>query len=195
MATLKDLQDLTLKFVNSYSSDGEVLPVSDNADLLLLVNDYLNLAYRELAQIDRIVATKDYVLTDGSFMPDKVRYKYTLPTDFLDIDKIEYTPTDGYYEIKVFEIRGNTLIIPYDYPITLVYFKLPDKLTLTTDVPLIHSQYHDYLAYYSAGKWLHQNGKQADGIDYLTLYEDGKRFINPIKRTGVRTIKSVRGMW
>lgn len=189
--TLLDLQNLTLKLINSYSSDGTPLVVADNADLLQLVNDYLNIAYYEFAQIDKILSSKDYVSTDRTVRPDGVTYQYTLPADFLDFYKLEYPVINQ--EITDFSILGNLLMVKttQDYPITLWYFVLPDKLTNLTDVPRIRAQYHDYLAYFPAGKWLHQNGKQADGIDLLTLYNDAKDAIIPFRRNGVRKIRNV----
>lgn len=189
--TLKELQDLTLKFINSYSSDGEPLAVADNADLLLLINEYLNIAYYEFAQIDRILSSKDYVLVDGTLRPDGVTMQFTLPADFMDFYKLEYPAINE--EITRFTILGNLLMVNVheDYPITLWYFVLPDRLTNVTDIPRIRAQYHDYLAYFPAGKWLHQNGKQADGIDLLVLYNDAKDAILPFRQKGIRRIKSV----
>lgn len=192
--TLKDLQDLTLKLINSYSSDGQVLPTSDNADLMLLVNDYLNTAYYEFAQIDKVMTSKDYLLTDGTLRLDGITSQFTLPTDFLEVYKLEYPVNNS--EIDNYSIRGNLLLVSVnqDNLITLWYYRLPDRLTLTTDIPLIRPQYHDYLAYYAAGKWLHQNGRQSDGIDLLTMYNDAKKSIIPVQQEGINKIKTVYGM-
>lgn len=192
--TLQDLQNLTLKLINSYSSDGQPLAVADNADLLQLVNDYLNIAYYEFVQIDKILSSKDYVLTDGIVRPDGITYQYTLPTDFLDFYKLEYPVINQ--EITDFYFLGNLLMVKttQDYPITLWYFVLPDRLANLTDIPRIRAQYHDYLAYFPAGKWLHQNGRQSDGIDLLTMYNDAKKSIIPVQQEGINKIKTVYGM-
>lgn len=191
--TLQDLQNLTLKLINSYSSDGEILTVGDNADLLLLVNDYINIAYFEFAQIDKILASKDYVLADGTVRPDGVTYQFTLPIDYLDFYKLENPAINQ--EITDFSILGNSLMVKavQDYPITLWYYVLPDRLVNSTDIPRIRAQYHDNLAYFPAGKWLHQNAKQADGIDYLVLYEDAKNAVIPARKNGIKKIKDVLG--
>ncbi|AHF08564.1 hypothetical protein [Desulfitobacterium metallireducens] len=189
--TLKELQDLTLKLINSYSSDGQPLTVGDNADLLQLINDYLNIAYYEFAQSDKILSSKDYVLTDGTVRPDGVTYQYTLPADFLDFYKLENSVNNQ--EVTDFSVMDNLLMVETTNPITLWYFVLPDRLTNLTDIPRIRPQYHDYLAYFPAGKWLHQNGRQADGIDLLTMYNDAKDAVIPFRRNGVRKIKNVMG--
>lgn len=193
--TLQDLQNLTLKLINSYSSDGQLLSVSDNADLLLLVNDYLNIAYLEFAQIDKVMSSKDYLLTDGILRPDGITSQFTLPSNFLEVYKLEYPVINS--EIDDYSIRGNLLLVPVnqDNLITLWYYKLPDRLSLLTDIPEIRSQYHDYLAYYASGTWLLTTGNQSAGIDLLTLYDDSKDAIIPAKTEGIRRIKTVFGMW
>ena len=193
--TLQDLQNLTLKLINSYSSDGQLLSVSDNADLLLLVNDYLNIAYLEFAQIDKVMSSKDYLLTDGILRPDGITSQFTLPSNFLEVYKLEYPVINS--EIDDYSIRGNLLLVPVnqDNLITLWYYKLPDRLSLLTDIPEIRPQYHDYLAYYASGTWLLTTGNQSAGIDLLTLYDDSKDAIIPAKTEGIRRIKTVFGMW
>lgn len=191
--TLKELQDLTLKFINSYSSDGEPLQVSDNADLLLLVNNYLNIAYYEFVQLDKILVSKDYTTADETVRPDGVTKQYTLPTDYLDFYRLEYNTFEQ--EITDFDIRGNLLLSKTtNEPFTLWYYKLPDELSLSTDIPLIRAQYHTSLPLYAAGKWLHQNGRQGDGIDLLTLYNDTKEAVIPIRQRGIKKIRTVFGM-
>jgi len=190
--TLQDLQNLTLKLINSYSSDGIPLVVADNADILQLVNDYLNIAYYEFAHLDKIMVSKDYTAADETIRPDGVTKSYILPADYLDFYKFEYNTIDQ--EITDFDIRGNLLLAKTTTdPITLWYYKLPDRLAILTDIPLIRAQYHDALAYFPAGKWLHQNGRQADGIDLLVLYNDAKDAVIPARNKGIKKIRNVTG--
>jgi len=190
--TLQDLQDLTLKLINSYSSDGEPLVVADNADLLQLVNDYLNIAYYEFAHLDKIMVSKDYTIADETIRPDGVTKQYTLPADYLDFYRLEYNTSNQ--EITDFDIRGNLLLSKTtSEPLTFWYYKLPDRLSELTDIPIIRAQYHDYLAYFPAGKWLHQNSKQADGIDLLIMYEDAKKAVIPMRQKGINKIRNVMG--
>ena len=191
--TLKELQDLTLKFINSYSSDGEILPVSDNADLLLVIDNYLNIAYYEFVQIDKILVSEDYTILDETLRPDGVTKQYVLPNDYLDFYKVEYNTFDQ--EITDFSIMGNLLLAKTTSdPITLWYYQLPDELSLPTDVPLIRAQYHTALPLYAAGKWLHQNGKQSDAIDLFTLYNDAKEAVIPTRHKGINKIRTVYGV-
>jgi len=190
--TLLDLQNLTLKLINSYSSDGVPLVIADNADILQLVNDYIGIAYYEFAHLDKIMTSKDYTTADETIRPDGVTKSYILPTDYLDFYRLEYNMIDQ--EIKDFDIRGNLLLAKTTTdPITFWYYKLPDRLSLATDIPLIRSQYHDYLAYFPAGKWLHQNGRQADGIDLLIMFEDAKKAVIPVRQKGINKIRNVMG--
>ena len=188
--TLQDLQNLTLKLINSYSSDGELLIANDNADILQLVNDYLNIAYYEFAHLDKIMVSKDYTTADETIRPDGVTKQYTLPTDYLDFYRLEYNTLDQ--EITDYAIRGNLLLSKTTTdPLTFWYYKLPDRLAVPTDIPLIRAQYHDYLAYFPAGKWLHQNSRQSDGIDLLIMYEDAKKAIIPVRQKGINRIRNV----
>ena len=190
--TLLDLQNLTLKLINSYSSDGVPLVIADNADILQLVNDYLNIAYYEFAHLDKIMVSKDYTTADETIRPDGVTKQYALPTDYLDFYRLEYNTIDQ--EITDFAIRGTLLLSKTTTdPLTFWYFKLPDRLSTSTDIPLIRAQYHDYLAYYPAGKWLHQNGRQADGIDLLIMFEDAKKAVIPVRQKGINKIRNVMG--
>ena len=188
--TLLDLQNLTLKLINSYSSDGELLIANDNADILQLVNDYLNIAYYEFAHLDKIMVSKDYTTADETIRPDGVTKSYILPADYLDFYRLEYNVLDQ--EISDFDIRGNLLLARTTTdPLTFWYYKLPDRLSALTDIPLIRPQYHDYLAYFPAGKWLHQNSRQSDGIDLLIMFEDAKKAIIPVRQKGVNRIRNV----
>lgn len=190
--TLQDLQNLTLKLINSFSSDGQPLTVADNADILQLVNDYINVAYYEFVHLDKIMVSKNYTTADETIRPDGVTKSYVLPVDYLDFYKLEYDTLDQ--EITAFDIRGNLLLSKTTTdPLTFWYYKLPDRLSLATDIPLIRAQYHDYLAYFPAGKWLHQNGRQADGIDLLIMYEDAKKAVIPVRQKGVNKIRNVMG--
>ena len=190
--TLQDLQNLTLKLINSYSSDGELLIANDNADILQLINDYLNIAYYEFAHLDKIMVSKDYTTADETIRPDGVTKSYILPADYLDFYRLEYNVLDQ--EISDFDIRGNLLLARTTTdPLTFWYYKLPDRLAALTDIPLIRAQYHDYLAYFPAGKWLHQNSRQADGIDLLIMYEDAKKAIIPVRQKGINKIRNVMG--
>ena len=188
--TLLDLQNLTLKLINSYSSDGELLIANDNADILQLINDYINIAYYEFAHLDKVMVSKDYTTADETIRPDGLTKSYILPADYLDFYRLEYNVLDQ--EISDFDIRGNLLLARTTTdPLTFWYYKLPDRLAVATDVPLIRAQYHDYLAYFPAGKWLHQNSRQSDGIDLLIMYEDAKKAIIPVRQKGVNRIRNV----
>ena len=190
--TLQDLQNLTLKLINSFSSDGTPLTVADNADILQLVNDYLNVAYYEFAHLDKIMVSKNYTTADETLRPDGVTKSYILPADYLDFYRLEYNTLDQ--EITDYDIRGNLLLSKTTTdPLTFWYYRLPDRLTLATDIPLIRAQYHDYLAYFPAGKWLHQNGRQADGIDLLIMFEDAKKAVIPVRQKGINKIRNVMG--
>ena len=190
--TLLDLQNLTLKLINSYSSDGVPLVIADNADILQLVNDYLNIAYYEFAHLDKIMVSKDYTTADETIRPDGVTKQYTLPTDYLDFCRLEYNTLDQ--EITDFDIRGNLLFAKTTTdPLTFWYYKLPDRLSLATDIPLIRPQYHDYLSFYAAGTWLRQNGRAADGIDIMVLYDDSKAAVIPVRQKGINKIRNVMG--
>jgi len=190
--TLLDLQNLTLKLINSFSSDGAPLTVADNADILQLVNDYINIAYYEFSHLDKIMTSKNYTTADETLRPDGVTKQYTLPADYLDFYRLEYNTLDQ--EITNYDIRGNLLLSRTTTdPLTFWYYRLPDRLTLATDIPLIRPQYHDFLAYFPAGKWLHQNGRQADGIDLLIMYEDAKKAVIPVRQKGINRIRNVTG--
>jgi hypothetical protein len=136
------------------------------------------------------MVSKDYTTADETIRPDGVTKSYLLPEDYLDFYRLEYNTSNQ--EITDYDIRGNVLLAQTTSdPLTFWYYKLPDRLSELTDVPLIRAQYHDYLAYFPAGKWLHQNGKQADGIDLLVLYNDAKDAVIPMRQKGINRIRDV----
>ena len=53
---LGQIRDLSLKLINSYSADGQPLPLSDTADFRLACNDFINTAYFKAIQYDHIEA-------------------------------------------------------------------------------------------------------------------------------------------
>jgi len=51
---VSELRKLVKKIINSYSADGEILPLSDNADVDLVIVDHLNTAYYKAIEFDKI---------------------------------------------------------------------------------------------------------------------------------------------
>jgi hypothetical protein len=49
-----DLRALVKKLINSFSADGQLLPLSDNADVDLVIVDYLNTAYFKAIEFDKV---------------------------------------------------------------------------------------------------------------------------------------------
>jgi len=180
MMNVSQLRDLTLKLINSFSSDGELIPPSDNADLKLAFNDFLNTAQKKFAEKDKIEGTQIIVQPPLDVGEDATLKLNPLPTDLTEINKVIFL--DSYGNRGVFTdytIENGSIVIDTGYEGTffIYYYKIPTDLVLDTDTPQIKEQYHNYLAYYCAGEWLMASGQQTDGIVRLNQFDS---FLNEI---------------
>jgi len=80
------LRVLVKKLINSYSADGQLIPLSDNADVDLAIVDFLNTAYYKAIQYDPIEAVfpiTQTIIPNLLYVYDAFNIKQHLDTDII----------------------------------------------------------------------------------------------------------------
>lgn len=102
---LGQIRDLTLKLVNSYSSDGVTLPLSDTSDIRLAFNDFLNTAYFKAIEFDKIESVYSFT---QNVIPNLLNV-------YSSFDLVQHLDTD--YIVSAIGVKSYTLEV--DHPATI----------------------------------------------------------------------------
>jgi hypothetical protein len=178
-----ELRVLVKKLINSFSSEGQLLAVSDNADLDLVVVDFLNTAQNKFSEKDKIESSFAIVQVSS----DAGDIMNPLPIDLISINKVMFIDSNNRRRLFAdYNEEGNNIVIDSNYEGTFLiyYHKRPDLLISDDDVPEIDERFHSYLAYYPAGEWLFSTGKQSEGIVLLNRFDSFMRECEPNNDTG-----------
>ena len=102
---LSEIRDLALSLANSFSADGEQLPLSDTADFRLAFNAFLNTAQNKFSEKDKIEAV--FPITQNP-IPNLLNvYSSFNIVQHLDADiEVSATGVKSYY----FEVDGNCVV-------------------------------------------------------------------------------------
>ena len=123
-----------------------------------------------------------YTFSDTADIPQCARRcRYALPTDFIRSKKVDFNDGVTDREFSDYRIINGYFEVDYTYEgiFDILYQKQPAALALDTDVPVIESRHHSYLAYFAASQWLRSTGKQADGDTYFNIWDGFLSEIRP----------------
>lgn len=125
MYTLKEVKDTVLSLFDEYSVDGIVIGQSDNMDYSIRVPMLVNMLQMEWCRLVKI--PMHYTITH-----DKTEALYTMPSDFMEINKIVKKDYYGYKEYTWIDRKTLKLLETDDGEYEVYYYKYPIKLTSTT---------------------------------------------------------------
>jgi len=125
MFTLKECKDMVLSLIDEYSVDGQLIGEADNMDYLNRIPMLVNILQMEWCRLVRMPTS--YTITHG-----EVEALYTMPSDFMEIDKIVKENCEGIYVLNWPDRKTLKLSATESGTYTIHYFKYPTKLTSTS---------------------------------------------------------------
>jgi len=122
MYTLKEVKEMVLALFDEYSVDNQLIGESEVGDYTIRIPMLVNMLQMEWCRLIKI--STSYTITHP-----KIEALYTMPSDFMEIDKIVKKDRYGYKEYYWEDRKTLKLLDTDEGEYKVYYFKYPVKLT------------------------------------------------------------------
>ena len=122
MFTLKEIKDMVLALFDEFSIDNQIIAAADNGDYTIRIPMLVNMLQLEWCRLVKI--STSYTITHT-----KIEALYTMPSNFMEIEKIVKKDSYGYKEYNWKNRKTLKLLETDEGEYEVYYYKYPTKLT------------------------------------------------------------------
>lgn len=122
-----DIKRQALMLLQEWFNNGQKQPEGDIADYLYSMDDFIDMAQKQIAAKYPIYTTFEIIQSANSL---NFINRYKLPSDYYELDKIIYEGEEIYREFNDYKWEGNnTLVLPaIEGKFTVHYKKMPETI-------------------------------------------------------------------